>query len=151
MMSLSVGRNREEAFCVLAWQLTKVAAMADMPLPSFDPYRFSGSSTMFLGCKENSFHKAKLEESFLQNMEESFSPKHAGAYDSVFPGRHPPESLSKYECRCLFLHKVTGDKKRQVVRDGSMQWSDLLCEPGFSERIAIKEDDEIVGVRGTSW
>ncbi|GJW12261.1 hypothetical protein Tco_1578088 [Tanacetum coccineum] len=63
-------------------------------VPSFDPYRFSGSSTMFLGisdqwtkdvrakghsnkrmtvdslrgCKENSFHKAKLEESFLQNM-----------------------------------------------------------------------------------
>ncbi|GJR27496.1 hypothetical protein Tco_1103728 [Tanacetum coccineum] len=26
-----VCKNREEAFCVLAWQLTKVAAMADMP------------------------------------------------------------------------------------------------------------------------
>ncbi|GJU24048.1 hypothetical protein Tco_1162669 [Tanacetum coccineum] len=28
-------RNREEAFCVLAWQLTKVAAMADMPSINF--------------------------------------------------------------------------------------------------------------------
>ncbi|GJZ38173.1 hypothetical protein Tco_0584364 [Tanacetum coccineum] len=31
MMSWSVGRNREEAACILAWQLTKVAAMANMP------------------------------------------------------------------------------------------------------------------------
>ncbi|GKD50386.1 hypothetical protein Tco_1279362 [Tanacetum coccineum] len=27
MMSLSVGRNRAEAFCILAWQLTIVASM----------------------------------------------------------------------------------------------------------------------------
>ncbi|GKC33344.1 galacturonosyltransferase 8 [Tanacetum coccineum] len=31
MMSWSVGRNREDAVCILAWQLTKVAAMENMP------------------------------------------------------------------------------------------------------------------------
>nr|GEW19397.1 hypothetical protein [Tanacetum cinerariifolium] len=30
MMSLSIGRNRNEAVCILAWQLSKVAAMADV-------------------------------------------------------------------------------------------------------------------------
>ncbi|GJS37518.1 hypothetical protein Tco_0535900 [Tanacetum coccineum] len=30
MMSLLVGRNREEAVCILAWKLIKVSAMADI-------------------------------------------------------------------------------------------------------------------------
>ncbi|GJQ94280.1 hypothetical protein Tco_0005419 [Tanacetum coccineum] len=44
MMSLLVGRNRGKAVCILAWQFTKVAAMADVFLyvAAFDSFKKRG-------------------------------------------------------------------------------------------------------------
>ncbi|GKB65304.1 hypothetical protein Tco_0921490 [Tanacetum coccineum] len=44
--------------------------------------------------------------------------------------------------RCLFSHKVVGDKKRRVGRDRSMQWSNLLCEPEFFEKVTLPEESK---------
>ncbi|GKA46651.1 hypothetical protein Tco_0739534 [Tanacetum coccineum] len=56
MMSLSVRRTRDEAVYILAWQLTKVAAMAVEPLTP-DVFRFNivsvvGLKNVIKACKE---------------------------------------------------------------------------------------------------
>ncbi|GKB94238.1 hypothetical protein Tco_0980375 [Tanacetum coccineum] len=98
--------NREEAFCVLAWQLTKVAAMADMPSINFSGGGFC-EAAIAEGLAEvlmtNGPRRLQGELISQGQIGRKFSPKHAGA---TIAGRHPPESLSKYECR-LQLKKMT--------------------------------------------
>ncbi|GJZ98184.1 hypothetical protein Tco_0670637 [Tanacetum coccineum] len=62
MMSLLVGRNRDKAICILAWQLTKVAAMAYIAIAHAKRLIESGARASDIGTIILILHRTKEDK-----------------------------------------------------------------------------------------